>query len=230
MSSPELVRAVGGIGAGSSEAALRGKLGVPNGAPRVMVVTETTHWDPNWLCTSAEYFRLRVRRCLDLAIDALVADPRRVFSLECVFFPDLYWDARPERRHLFRTLVNERRLRFTGSGVTTPDTLLPEDELLLRDLLIGQEWLRARGMTQEPRVLYLPDSFGHSPGLPSLLRAAGLTGAAVTRIDGMRFPGADMESAGRFRDLAPAPNTSSGRGPPTSSGAGPTAARCSLIG
>ena len=188
----------------TSEMSRRQQLGVPTDAPQVMVVTESTHWDPNWLFTSTEYFRWRVRRCLDQAIDALAAEPRRVFSLECVFFPALYWEKRPERRDLFRTLVNEGRLRLTGSGVTTPDTLLPEDELLLRDLLIGQEWLRTRGMTQEPRTLYLPDSFGHSPGLPSLLQAAGVTGAAVTRIDGMRFPGADMESAGHF----PRPGTS----------------------
>ncbi len=88
--------------------------------------------------------------------------------------------------------------------MTTPDTLLPEDELLLRDLLIGQEWLRERGMVQEPRLLYLPDSFGHSPGVPALLRAAGIDYAAVCRIDGMRFPGADMEPAANF----PRPGTS----------------------
>lgn len=181
-----------------TEAETRARLGVPVGAERVMVVTESTHWDPNWLLTSTEYFRFCVRRTLDRALDSLVAEPRRVFSLECAFFPDMYWDHRPDRRGLFRDLVNEGRLRFTGSGVTTPDTLLPEDELLLRDLLIGQEWLRSRGMTQEPRVLYLPDSFGHSPGVPSLLAAAGVGYAAVCRIDGMRFPGADMESAANF--------------------------------
>lgn len=188
----------------SNEAAFRGRFGVPVDAAQVMVVTESTHWDPNWLLTSNEYFRFCVRRTLDRAIDALVEEPRRVFSLECVFFPDLYWERRPSKRGRFRDLVNEGRLRFTGSGVTTPDTLLPEDELLLRDLLIGQEWLRSRGMIQEPRALYLPDSFGHSPGVPALLAAAGVPYAAVCRIDGMRFPGADMESAASF----PRPGTS----------------------
>ncbi len=163
-----------------------------------MVVSESTHWDPNWLFTSHEYFRFRVRRTLDRVLDALVEEPRRVFSLECAFFPDLYWAHRPARRDLFRSLVNDGRLRFSGCGVTTPDTLLPEDELVLRDLLVGQEWIRSRGMTTEPRVMYLPDSFGHSPGTPSLLAAAGIPYAAVCRIDGMRFPGADMESPMRF--------------------------------
>jgi hypothetical protein len=185
-------------GRSRSEVQLRARLGVPVEAEQVVVVTESTHWDPNWLLTSGEYFRFCVRRTLDGALDELLAEPRRVFSLECAFFPDLYWQARPERRATFRKLVNEGRLRFTGSGVTTPDTLLPEDELLLRDLLLGQEWLRTHGMTQEPRVLYLPDSFGHTPALPSLLAAAGVTGAAVCRIDGMRFPGADLESAHNF--------------------------------
>ncbi len=87
-----------------------------------------------------------------------------------------------------RTLVNEGRLRLTSSGVTTADTLLPSAEAILRDLLIGQEWLRSNGMSQEPAVAYFPDSFGHSPALPSLLKAAGFSLAAMTHIDGMLHP------------------------------------------
>lgn len=171
---------------------------MPATATEVVVVTESSHWDPNWLFTADRYYRWCVRPALDRALDELAAEPRRVFGLECLFFVDRYWSDRPERRDQFRSLVDEGRLRFTGSGVTTPDTLLPDDELILRDLLIGQEWLRTRGMEQEPRLLYLPDSFGHSPGLPALLRAAGVDYAAVSRIDGMRFPGADLEPAGNF--------------------------------
>ncbi len=37
-------------------------------------------------------------------------------------------------------------------------------------------------------MAYFPDSFGHSPALPSLLKAAGFSMAAVTRIDGMVNP------------------------------------------
>lgn len=182
----------------SGEAALRERLGVPASADEVVIVSETTHWDPDWLLRAGTYARWFVRPTLDAVLDALEAEPRRVFSLECVFFVERYWRDRPEQRDRFRTLVNEGRLHFTGSGVTTPDTLLPEDELILRDLLVGQEWLRSRGMHQEPRLLYLPDSFGHSPGLPALLHAAGIDRAAICRIAGMRFPGADLEPAGRF--------------------------------
>ncbi|MGB6057270.1 MAG: hypothetical protein WBF71_03330 [Microthrixaceae bacterium] len=181
-----------------TESGVRARLGVPAEASTVLVIAESTHWDPNWLLTSDEYYRSTVRRTLDRVIEALLAEPTRVFSLECIFFVERYWRDHPGRREVFGQLVNEGRIRFSGSGVTTPDTLIPEDELLIRDLLLGQEWLRTNGMTPEPRLLYLPDSFGHSPGLPSLLRASGFTYAAVTRIDGMRIPGADMESARNF--------------------------------
>lgn len=191
----------------TDEERLRERLGIPAQAREVLVVTESTHWDPDWLLTSTEYLRLMVAPTLDRALDALATEPRRVFSVECTFFPEAYLRRSPDRRESFVTLANEGRLRFTGSGVTTPDTLLPTDEMLLRDLLEGSEWLRHLGITREPRTLYLPDSFGHSPGVPSLLRAAGVDFAAVCRIDGMRFPGAELEAAEHF----PWPGTSAAR-------------------
>jgi hypothetical protein len=167
---------------------LRARLAVPADAKRVIVFAESSHWDPNWRLTSEEYFERLVGPNLDKAVSELLKEPRRVYSIECVFFLRMYWDRRPEKQDAVRTLVNEGRLRLTSSGVTTADTLLPSAEAILRDLLIGQEWLRLNGMSQEPSLAHFPDSFGHSPALPSLLKAAGFTLAAMTRIDGMLAP------------------------------------------
>ena len=180
------------------ETALRQRLAIPDDAERVIVFAESSHWDPDWLLTSEEYYRRFVARNLDQAIEALLREPRRVYSVECMFFLRLYWERRPEQRDTLRQLVNAGRLRLSGSGVTTADTLLPAAEAILRDWLAGQEWLRANGMTQEPRLAYFTDSFGCSPALPSLLRAAGFDRTAITRVDGMYFLGADLELPGRF--------------------------------
>lgn len=181
------------------ERCLREELGIPAGAERVLVLAESSHWDPNWLLRSDQYFRWMVRRNLDKAVAELAREPRRVYGVECTFFPQMYWDVAGEsKREMFRDLVNAGRLRFTASGVTTPDTFIPREETILRDFLLGQEWLRENGMDQEPRLSYFPDSFGHSPGLPALLNAAGFDMAAVTRVDGMLFPGAEWESPRRF--------------------------------
>ena len=173
------------------ERKLRAALGIPEDARIVLVLGETSHWDPNWLFTAEEYYDRRIGPILDEVIEELEHDVRRIFSIEALFFLQKYWERRPERHELLRKLVRQRRLRFTGTGITTPDTLIPSTEAILRDYLLGQEWLRHNGLEAEPRLAYLPDDFGHSPALPSILRALGFEHACVTRIDGMYFAGTD---------------------------------------
>ncbi|MFT3925261.1 MAG: hypothetical protein QM778_22175 [Myxococcales bacterium] len=187
-----------------TEAITRQALGIPQDATRVLILGESSHWDPNWLLTSKEYYGLVVRRILDRALRELERQPRRVYSLESIFFLAMYWERNPGRHEQIRELLNSGRLRLTGSAVTTPDTLVTHPELVLRDYLCGQEWLRARGISCEPRIAYLPDSFGHSPALPTLLNAAGVTGACFARLDGMYYPGCDA----RPRDEFPLPGSS----------------------
>jgi len=181
-----------------SEQQTRRRLGIPDDAERVILFTESSHWDPNWLYTADEYFERFVRKNLDQALQYLQQEPRRIYSVESIFFLRQYWDRCPEQRERIREFVNEGRLRLTSSSVTTADTLLPSTEAILRDFLIGQEWLRANGMKQEPRLAYFPDSFGCTPSLPSILNAAGFDRTAITRLDGMYFIGCDLEWPRRF--------------------------------
>jgi hypothetical protein len=115
-----------------------------------------------------------------------------------MFFLRIYWERNPQQRENIRNLVNERRLRLTSSGVTTADTLIPSPEAILRDFILGQEWLRRNGMTQEPKLAYFSDSFGSSPALPSILTAAGFEQTGITRIDGMYFPGFERNTPKKY--------------------------------
>ena len=184
--------------AGAGELELRRGLGIPDAARQTLVFAESSHWDPDWLYTSQEYYDRWVRTNLEQAVEGLEQEPRRVYSVECLFFFRMFWDDHPEQRELLRALVNSRRLRLTSSGVTTADTLIPGPEAILRDFLLGQEWLRANGMSQEPRLAYFPDSFGCSHALPSLLNAAGFDQTGITRMDGMFFTGCDYELPSRY--------------------------------
>jgi hypothetical protein len=177
---------------------IRRSLGIPLEAKKVLIFAESSHWDPNWLYTSEEYYRRFVEKNLDKAIKELEHEPRRVYSIECIFFLRMYWDRRPDRHLQIRNLINQRRLRLTSSGVTTADTLIPRPEPILRDFLLGQEWLRQNGMHQEPNLAYFSDSFGSSPALPSLLKAAGFTRTAITRIDGMYFLGFEINNSKKY--------------------------------
>ena len=124
------------------EQQLRRRLGIPDDAQHVLIFTESSHWDPNWLRTSEEYYAGFVRSNLSEALKELEYNHRRIYSIECIFFLRLYWDRNPSEQEKIRDLVNSGRLRLTGSGVTTADTLLPDAEAILRDLLIGQAKVR----------------------------------------------------------------------------------------
>jgi hypothetical protein len=184
--------------ASSNETKLRQKLGIPEHARRVLLLQESSHWDTNWLRTSEEYFQERIEPIFEAVFHELGQEPSRTFAVESVFFLKRYWERHPERRDALRALLDSGRLRLLGASLTTPDTLLPHPESVLRDYLLGQEWLRSIGCDVFPRVAYFPDNFGHSPALPSLMRAAGVDAVGVTRIDGMHFVGSDWRLPGTF--------------------------------
>jgi hypothetical protein len=180
------------------EKMLRKKLGIPDDARRVILIAESSHWDPDWLFTARVYYNRFVEGNLDLALSFLQQEPRRIYSIECIYFLKMYWDRKPAQRRTIRQFVNEGRLRLTSSGMTTADTLVPRPEAILRDFLVGQEWLQQHGMTPEPCLAYFPDSFGYSHALPALLNAAGFDRTAITRMDGMYFTGCEFETSRRY--------------------------------
>ena len=195
---PTAVPRTGAVGGRIVEAALRSQLGIPRDAERVLVFSESSHWDTNWLQTSDEYFEARLEPIFSHIVAALTHDPSRVYCIESVFFLKLFWERHPEEQPRLRELLERRQLRILTSSFTTPDTLLPHPEAILRDFHLGQEWLRAQGLSVRPRTAYFPDNFGHSPHLPSLMRAVGVDSVAVTRIDGMYFIAADFRFKSEF--------------------------------
>ena len=147
------------------------ELGIPTAAETVVLFVESSHWDPNWLYTSRGYYRRFVRKNLDLVVDELEAEPQRVYCIECTFFLEMYLRDRPEQRERIAQLFAERRLRMLSASVTTPDTLLPRTESILRDFERGGAFLSTLAV-EPPTTAYLPDDFGHSPIVADV--AAGL--------------------------------------------------------
>ena len=62
------------------ERQLREKLGIPDHVERVLMFSESSHWDTNWLRTSEEYFEQRLRPILETRFDGLFAAGRDGFT------------------------------------------------------------------------------------------------------------------------------------------------------
>src|SRR5262249_25607895 len=76
---------------------------------------------------------------------------------------------------------------IVGGGMTSPDTLLPNEEALVRDYLLGSLFAE-RALGTQVRTAWVPDSFGHSAALPDLLSAMGIGAIGFGRADGARDP------------------------------------------
>lgn len=165
------------------EMALRTKLGIPAAAQTVLVFAQTAHLDIDWQKTFSGYYTSYVENILREARGILDAQPRAFYSVAEMAFLKHHVAAHPEETAPLVAHARRGALRVVGGGMTSPDTLLPETELLARDFLFGTSFA-AEFLGVRPRAAWLPDSFGHAATAPDLLAAAGFESVAFARIDG----------------------------------------------
>jgi mannosylglycerate hydrolase len=138
-----------------------------------------THWDREWYRTFQEN-RVRLVDMIDDLLDLLRRD--RGFTSfmmdgQTSLLHD-YLEIRPDRAGLLQDLIAERRL-VVGPWYVQPDENLPGLEGLIRNLLIGRGIATAFGHCLE--VGYLPDSFGQSAAMPTILQGFGIDTAVFYR-------------------------------------------------
>jgi alpha-mannosidase len=106
------------------------------------------------------------------AVDILDEHPALIFCHnEAVLYQ---WAERldPALFDDIRRLVKAGRWAISGGWFIQPDVNLPGTESLIRTIAEGRRYFRDR-FEAAPRVAYNFDSFGHSGGLPQILRQAG---------------------------------------------------------
>lgn len=136
--------------------------------PSKAIIVSHTHWDREWYLTFQEY-RLRLVRVVDKAIDLLLNNPKfRHFMLDGqTSIVEDYLEVKPHMEEVIRRLVSDGRL-LIGPLYTQPDEALASGEALVRNFLLGHRIAQRYGGAMN--VGYLPDTFGHIPQLPQILR------------------------------------------------------------
>jgi hypothetical protein len=165
------------------ELAFREHLGIPLDAKRVVIFGQNAHLDIDWQHTFADYYSMFTEDAFLQASQILQAQPRAYYSIAEMAYLQQHLAAHPEELAPLQAAAESGQLRIVGGGMTSPDTLLPETELLARDYLYGIEFAEDT-LGAHPHAAWLPDSFGHGAGAPDLLAAAGFTSVALSRVDG----------------------------------------------
>ena len=167
----------------NTERDLRDALGIPASAERVLILSQSSHLDIDWKETFDQYYADHVEQVFLEAEALLDRDPDAFYSVA-----EMGFLAEHVARHGAGTWprhIETGHARIVGGGMTSPDTLLPTDEALVRDYLLGTLFAEQQ-LGARPRAAWLPDSFGHSPTVPDLLSAAGFTSVGFGRADGAR--------------------------------------------
>lgn len=166
-----------------TEAEIRTRLGIPPEAQKIVIFSQSSHMDIDWQQSFEDYYTHFVDTALTQAHDLLRDNPRAKYSMAEMAFFKRHLQQHPEQLAVFQDAAKRGALHIVGAGMTSPDTLLPELEMLARDFLYGIQFAEET-FGIHPTAAWVPDSFGHSGSAPDIFHAAGLENVAMARIDG----------------------------------------------
>jgi alpha-mannosidase len=153
------------------------------------------HYDPIWWNTQGQFTEARlslpdedgrvpdVRSAFELVgahLDKARQDRDYKFVLAELDYLKPYFDAYPQDRADLRALMAEGRVEIVGGNYNEPNTNLTGAESTIRNAVYGMGFQRDV-FGGDPRSAWMLDVFGHDPGYPGLMAAAGLTSSAWAR-------------------------------------------------
>jgi alpha-mannosidase len=153
------------------------------------------HYDPVWWNTQGQFTEARlslpdedgslpdVRSAFELVgahLDKARRDTDYKFVLAEIDYLKPYFDAFPQDREDLRRLMAEGRVEIVGGNYNEPNTNLISAESTIRNAVYGIGFQRDV-FGGDPRSAWMLDAFGHDPGYPGLMAAAGLTSSAWAR-------------------------------------------------
>jgi alpha-mannosidase len=151
--------------------------------PLQVYVYVHTHWDREWYRTFQQY-RLRLIEVVDDILEQLDNDSLDYFTLDGqAIVIDDYLEVRPENKDKLINYIRQGTIEV-GPWYVLPDEFLVSGESLIHNLYLGHKISRQYGETT--KVGYLPDTFGHSVDIPSILKGFNINNAMLWR--GLNMP------------------------------------------
>ena len=153
------------------------------------------HYDPVWWGTQGQFTESRlllpeadgslpdVRTAFELVtlhLEAARQDPDYKFVLAEIDYLKPHFDAHPEDRDDLRRFIAAGRIEIVGGSYNEPNTNLTCAESTIRNAIYGIGYQRDV-LGADPQSAWMLDAFGHDPGYPGLMAAAGLTSSAWAR-------------------------------------------------
>ena len=153
-------------------------MGAPKRKRTTALIIPTTHWDRDWYWPF-ERFRVKLIELFQRAKELWAQYPSYRFAIDgqAIAVED-YLEAVPGDRELLRHMGESGRFTM-GPVYVQSDLYCTGGEAFIRNLLIGVSISQSFAALQ--RVVYLPDTFGHTPSIPMLVQGFGFSTYVMMR-------------------------------------------------
>ena len=146
----------------------------------IIYLTPHTHYDAVWIFTKEDYFYINIDLILKKVVDLLEKDKNYRFLIEQVYLLEEVERRYPELFKKIRKYVKSGKIELVDGEYLMADTMLPQEETLIREILIGKEYIKEKfGVNVE--VMWQADSFGLNSQLPQIYRKSGYKYVAFRR-------------------------------------------------
>ncbi len=146
----------------------------------VVYVVPHTHYDAVWVFTKEDYFYINIDFILKKVIEIMERRDEYKFLIEQVFLLEEIENRYPELFEKIKKYVKEGRIEIADGEYLMPDTMLPQEETLIREILVGKRYLREK-FGFEAVVMWQADGFGLNAQLPQIYKKSGYKYVAFRR-------------------------------------------------
>ena len=146
----------------------------------VIYLVPHTHYDAIWIFTKEDYFYINIDLILKKVVDLLERTREYKFLIEQTYLLEEVERRYPEIFEKIRRFVKEGRIEIADGEYLMADTMLPQEETLIREILFGKRYVKEK-FGKDVKVMWQADSFGLNAQLPQIYRKCGYKYVAFRR-------------------------------------------------
>jgi alpha-mannosidase len=128
-----------------------------------------SHYDAIWVFTKEEYFYINIDLILRKATEFLTKYKDFKFMIEQIYLLEEVERRYPDLFEKIGNYIKEGRIEIADGEYLMSDTMLPNGETLVREILYGKQYVKEKFGVEVP-VMWQADSFGLNAQLPQIYR------------------------------------------------------------
>lgn len=146
----------------------------------IVYLVPHTHYDAVWVFTKEDYFYINIDLILKKVINLLENTDDYKFVIEQIFLLEEVEARFPDLFSKLKEYIRQERIEVADGEYLMADTMLPQEETLIREILAGKQYVKQRFGVDVP-VMWQADSFGLNAQLPQIYRKSGYRYMAFRR-------------------------------------------------